>query len=449
MRRPILIASALHLAILPVSACSPGNAVSPSPSASQATKASPPSPPLFGWAYEGTVRVNAVDPRTVALADGGYRQIYGTWRSWQPGPGGPGARGIDPYAATAVSTDGLHWTEEGKLGVGYLVPVRLPDGRYRAYHNTSAYISSDAKNWRLEGPIRPPEASNPSCGRTSGLVSDVIVMPDQTFRVYYNCQVGELFNLPVSVINSATSKDGLIWNKDAGVRIDPRTGAEILRSQNGNPIRAGTAEHPRVVTLPDGSLKMFYWSSNDGVWSATSVDGLTWTNRQPEGIFGGDPDAIVLPDGRLRLFVNGLLGFPGDFNANTIGERQRIVSYIYGPVRYRVSVHPDRVFNGVCNQCPGLTAPLPPPEYVTVKIEGSGPMVTLGAIGYSPSVSDLVTDPASPVQVEFSPLSGSPPFTALATIHLRQRAGTTIVLVANNGTTEELTPLKQGLPPGA
>jgi hypothetical protein len=277
----------------------------------------------------------------------------------------------------------------------------------------------------------------------------VIVLPDQTLREYYDCTVDELFNLPVSVINSATSTDGITWHKDSGVRIDPRTGGEILRDKNGNAIRAGTAEHPRVVTLPDGSLKMFYWSDNDGIWSATSVDGLTWTNRQSEGILGGDPDVIVLPNGRLRLFVNGYLGFPQDFDGKTVGERQRIGSFVYGRVPYRVSIDPERVFNGVCQPCPGFTAPMPPPEFVTITIEGAGPVVTLSAIGYLPFVYDLVTDPASPVQVEFSPSSGSPPFTARATITLRQRAGTRIVLVANNGVTQQEIPLRQGLPPGA
>jgi hypothetical protein len=360
---------------------------------------------------------------------------------------------VGVFAATATSKDGIHWTEEGELGVGYLVPVRLADGRYRGYGSVgstpSAFISDDAKNWKSEGPIHHPDLfPGTTCGLTSGLFSDVIVMPDQTLRDYYDCEVGQLFNLPVSVINSATSKDGITWQKDPVVRIDPRTGGEILRDQKGNPIRAGTAEHPRVVILPDGSLKMFYWSDNDGLWSATSVDGLAWTNRQSEGILGGDPDVIVLSDGRLRVFVNGYVGFPQDFDGKTVGERERIVSYIYGPVRYRVSLDPERVFNGVCQPCPGFSAPPPPPETVTITIEGSGPAVTLSAIGYLPLVYDLVTDPASPVQVQFSPSSGSPPFTAHATISLRQRVGTRVVVVANNGTSEELTPLKQGLPPG-
>jgi hypothetical protein len=418
---------------------------------------------MFGWAYEGTVRVNAVDPRTMVLPDGSYRQIYSTQRSWQPDPlGGPGSHPVEPYAATAVSTDGIHWTQEGELGVGYLVPVRLAAGRYLGYGSTkgtpvggirvdrpSVFSSADGKNWKLEGPLRHPDLSTPGCGLTSGLVSDVIVLPDQTLREYYDCTVGELFNLPVSIIDSATSNDGITWQKDSGVRIDPRTGGEILRDKNGNPIRAGTAEHPRVVTLPDGSLKMFYWSDNDGIWSATSVDGLTWTSRQSEGILGGDPDVIVLPKGGLRLFVNGYLGFPQDFDGKTVGERQRIGSYIYGRVPYRVRIDPERVFNGVCQPCPGFTAPMPPPEYVTITIEGAGPVVTLSAIGYLPLVYDLVTDPASPVQVEFRPSSGSPPFTARAIMTLRQRAGTRIVLVANNGVTQQEIPLKQGLPPGA
>jgi hypothetical protein len=295
----------------------------------------------------------------------------------------------------------------------------------------------------------------------------VIVLPDQTFRMYYTCIGGQavpscrpVFGLCLSysVIKSATSKDGLTWQMDPGVRIDPASGPELPRDQNGTVILPGDADHPRVVILPDGSLKMFY-NGPDGTWSATSVDGLTWTKRKYEGIFGGDPDVLVLTDGRLRIYVNGFLGLPQDFDGKTVGENQRIVSYVYGPVRYLVNVDPNRVFNGICIGCPGLTAPLPPPEYATVTIEGSGPVVSFSAIGYSvegdalhasnPKVFDLVTDPSSPVKVEFSPSSGSPPFTAKATMTLRNRVAFGIVLVASNGVTEELTPLRQSLPPGA
>jgi hypothetical protein len=461
---PLRTAAVLIGVMALMSACNLGGATSPSPS----PKASPSTPPVFDWGYDGSVRLNAVDPRTVVVADGSYRQIYGTWQGWQPTAGGPGARGLSPYAATAISKDGIHWTEEGALSVGYLVPVRLPDGRYRGYGNHSqAYLSSDAKTWTLEGPVHYPEVGNPSCGTTSGPISDVIVLPDQTFRMYYTCIGGQAVPscrpalglcLSYSVIKSATSKDGLIWQMDPGVRIDPGSGPELLRDQSGNVILPGDADHPRVVVLPDGSLRMFY-NGSDGTWSATSVDGLTWTNRKYEGISGGDPDVIVLPDARLRLYVNGFLGLPMDFDGKTVGENQRIVTYVYGPVRYRVSIDPSRVFNGICIGCPGLTAPLPPPEYVTVTIEGSGPLVTLSAIGYSvegdalhasnPRVFDLVTNLTSPVKVEFSPSSGSPPFTARATMTLRNRIAFSIVLVANDGVTEELTPLRQSLPPGA
>ena len=465
MGRPALFmllraAASLVVAMTVVSACNPRSAVTPSAS----PKARPSSAPLFAWAYEGTVRINAVDPRTVVLTDGSYRQIYGSWRSWQPITGGPGARGLDVYAATAVSKDGLHWTDEGKLDAGYLVPVRLLNGRYRGYSdNLTAFVSDDARTWSLDtsGPVVPPEPVGP-CHYSAG---DVAVMPDQTLRYYYNCSAGQAnpacqpalgFCLGVNVIDSATSKDGLVWQKDPGVRIDPRNGPEFLRDQGGNVVLPGDASHPRVVTVRDGSLEMFYWGGNE-TWSATSVDGLTWTNRKYEGVFGSDPDVIVLPDGRTRLFVNGFLGLPQDFDGKTLGENQRIVSYVYGPVRYRVSVDPDRVFNGICSGCPGLTAPVPPPEYVNVKIEGSGPEVTLSAIGYSvegdalhasnPRVIDLVTDPAGPVQVEFSPSSGSPPFTTRTTLTLRNRLGASIVLVANNGGSQELIPLRQSLPP--
>jgi hypothetical protein len=341
--------------------------------------------------------------------------------------------------------------------VPYLVPVRVADGRYRGYSdNLTAYVSSDARTWSADktGAVRLPEPVGP-CHYSAG---DLVVARDQTLRYYYNCYAGQAnpackpalgLCLGFDVIDSATSRDGLVWQKDAGVRIDPSNGPEFQRDQNGNVTLSGDAAHPRVVTLGDGSLKMFYWGGAAEIWSATSADGLLWTNRQYEGILGSDPDAIELPNGRLRLSVNGFLGFPEDFNGHSVGERQRIVSYVYGPVPYRVSVDPQRVFNGLCGACPGFTGQPPPPEQVNVKIEGSGPTVTLSAIGYSSSASDLVNDPASPIRVQFNPTSGAPPFTAKATISLRDRVGTIIVLVASNAAAQVLTPLRQGLPPGA
>ena len=376
-----------------------------SPEASAPTPTPKPAP-VIGWTYEGTLRENAVDARSVILPDGGYRQVFSRFRSFEPGPQG---NGVDPYYVIATSKDGLHWTDEGESSISYFIPVRLPDGTYRALalKRNSLYTSTDAKTWTLVGRLVGPEIGNPQCGGTSGMFSDVIALPDGTLRAYYNCVVGNYFNIPTTEIKSAISKDGLVWQKDAGVRINPLDGKEVPRGVDGQVNGAGAAEHPRVVTLPDGTLKMFYHSL-DGLWSATSVDGLTWTNRQFERVRGGDADAIVLPDGRLRVFLNGTLGLPQEFAGKTPGENtSRMVSYVYGSTAYRLRVA------ALGTDCCAVGVP----AHVAVTVEGSGPPVTLDAFRYEHAAAfDLVNGPDSSVKVVFSPASGSPPFTADAAI---------------------------------
>src|SRR6266851_8101335 len=351
----------------------------------------------------------------------------------------PAADGVDPYYVTALSKDGLHWTDEGESSLGYYIPVRLPDGTYRAFASgrLTLYSSTDAMTWKPGGQIVPPEAGNPECGRTSGMFSDVIALPDGTLRAYYNCLVATFFNIPATEVKSATSRDGLVWQKDPGVRINPLDGPEMPRGDDGQVNGAGAAEHPRVVRLPDGTLKMFYGSLNgSGLWSATSSDGLSWTDRHFEGIRGGDPDVIVLPDGRVRVFVNGTVGLPKEFAGKSPGENwSRMVSYIYGPTNYRAGAP---LLRTTCSPCAigELTR-------FAVKIEGSAPRVSLGAVGYDHTAAlDLVNGSDSRAKVSFTPSSGSPPFTADATIAFgvpspRQfdilAAG--IVIVADDGNT--------------
>jgi len=409
---------------------------------SSATSAPSPTPkpaPVIGWIYEGTVRENAIDGRSVILPDGSYRQVFSRFRSFESGPQG---NGVDPFYVTATSKDGLHWSDEGESSISYFIPVRLPDGTYRALalKRNSLYTSTDAKTWTLVGRLVGPEIGNPQCGGTSGMFSDVIALPDGTLRAYYNCVVGNYFNIPTTDIKSATSKDGLVWQKDAGVRIDPLDGKEVPRGADGQVNGAGAAEHPRVVTLPDGTFKMFYASLN-ALWSATSVDGLTWTNRQSESVRGEDADVIVMPDGRVRVFLNGNLGLPQEFAGKSPGENEsRMVSYLYGPTEYRVGTP---MLSGDCAPCAvGV------PAHFAVTVEGSGPPVTLGAVRYEgATASDVTSGSDSSVKVAFSPLSGIPPFTDDAAITLGVRGADQgailggLVIVATNGINTIVVPL--------
>lgn len=137
-----------------------------------------------------------------------------------------------------------------------------------------------------------------SDARIDGSVPFVHKLKDGRVRLYY-CKDGGIL--------SATSKDGLTFTKDSGVRISSGTGFE-----------ANVCD-PTVVDLPDGRMRMYYKGADTmkpgpgsihKVYSAISSDGLTF---QKEGVridpentgdngWASVPDAMVLPDGRVRIY---------------------------------------------------------------------------------------------------------------------------------------------------
>ena len=134
---------------------------------------------------------------------------------------------------------------------------------------------------------------------TDGSVPFIHGLKDGRARLYYCNSKGIL---------SAISKDGLSFTKEQGVRISPGAGFETIVCD------------PTIVELPDGKIRMYYKGANNQkpgpgqsihkVYSAISSDGL---NFQKEGLridseTNGDngwasvPDAIALPDGRVRIY---------------------------------------------------------------------------------------------------------------------------------------------------
>jgi hypothetical protein len=331
---------------------------------------------------------------------------YGSWRNW---PIGEHQR--DPYIGYASSRDGLKWTDEGETGLsgGWPRVIQLPDGRWRMYYGgypgIAAAISTDGLVWQDEtlSGIEPSEVGVREYG---GL--DVVTLPDGTYRMYYSEAVpSDKFTMTgVSRIVSAVSEDGLNWQAEPGVRIDPLEGKE-----------GPMAQHPRVIAEPDGSYKMFYWTADSTIWSATSQDGLTWSNRRPERVFGADPEIMTLPDGRMRMFVNWL---DATFSAGR--ERQRMWSYVWDRTPF-VLLIPPRV-----TMRPGETAA------ATIDVRGKpGERVSLGAKVYSQGIYEP-DDPSSPFRVELSASEGAVPFTVKVTfVHQTKEPMATVVITGDNG----------------
>ncbi len=221
---------------------------------------------------------------------------------------------------SAVSSDGLIWTNEPgiRVGIGEYAGwgvsspevVRLPDGTYRMYytgHQTQnvydnyrilSATSSDGINWTQELGIR---INNDGINDSRYAYSpDIIELPDGTYRMYYTGLVwGGIYR-----ILSAVSSDGLNWTKESGVRIPPpnvTSGDTIILS-------GGTYRYRMYYSAPGGT------SGGAMIISAVSSDGLTWTKENGirvdnGGIYdfggAGHPDIVELPDGTYRMYYSG------------------------------------------------------------------------------------------------------------------------------------------------
>jgi hypothetical protein len=72
--------------------------------------------------------------------------------------------------------------------------------------------------------------------------------------------------------------------------------------------QADTMVDPFVLPMPDGSFRLYVPSGQEGIISAVSRDGLEFTREVGVRIRfrdGGMPGALLLPDNRVRMFVNG------------------------------------------------------------------------------------------------------------------------------------------------
>lgn len=184
--------------------------------------------------------------------------------------------------------------------------VTLSNGKKRMYYsiepevkgnNLEVYssLSSDGVTWTQEPGVR----------RSMSTFPDVVVLPDKTFRMYF--QNG-------GVIKSAVSTDGLTWTDEIGVRIDKTNDINItfenvaasttILQDDGTytMVYRGTISTPYVgEKVPNQNTQLLLW--------ATSSDGLIWTkkgmavdsrNTTLYGLTDG-PELFLWDDGSLKL----------------------------------------------------------------------------------------------------------------------------------------------------
>lgn len=216
---------------------------------------------------------------------------------------------------------------------------------------------------------------------------DIVQMPDGTFRLYYEDAA------KAEGIKSLNSEDGILWNREAGVRIE---GANMLSAivlpddkiriyfapssaQNGyfsaaesedgleftllddfkyeksGDLERGGIRRPSVILNSEGEYLMYYDGTDDKgdtrIFAATSSDGLTWTRQGvviegeelPDGkiAMSFSPEAYLESDGSIGLFFVG--GNPVQALSNTgiywavsddgldftTGDKPEISAYFY------------------------------------------------------------------------------------------------------------------------
>jgi len=217
---------------------------------------------------------------------------------------------INEGIRSATSDDGLTFTvEDGfRLPEGYGMPrvVRLSDGSYRLFAIVSDGIASAVSDDGLEFTVEEGtriRASDFGVEQVSG--GSLVELDDGTYRMYFSDLPKPGEGVKDHQVFSATSSDMLTWTAESGVRAG--SGSDIDMS----------AEHPFVIKRSDGTFRMFYYRNNPtGLWTATSTDSLTWGDPESTGITekteGNDPDVVILPDGRWRLYF-------GDFDESIGG----------------------------------------------------------------------------------------------------------------------------------
>lgn len=132
----------------------------------------------------------------------------------------------------------------------------------------------------------------------------IVAAPQGGWRMYYSDL--PLAGAPPSghTVFSAYSDDLVNWTPDPDFRFGAADNADTAHS----------AEHPFVLRDDEGLYWMFFFRQLQ-IWTAISVDGITWTNEQPTALRGNDPDVIVRPNGEWWMYY-------GDFDPQIGGYIQ-------------------------------------------------------------------------------------------------------------------------------
>lgn len=252
-----------------------------------------PGPLTRGAVFEPDSDPNQFDSAHVGISDIQWRD--GLYWMWYLGGDLSGPRpGFPLRPGCAISRDGLHWNrvpgpfrgallDAGGRGafdefmVGWPQVIQWDDGSWRMYYHTielgKGYLlawaeSPDGFRWEKRGVIMEPGPE----GRFDdyGVATRHIVKLGDTWKMFYEgCHfIGD----PIQVdrqIGVATSKDGIQWDRIDGPNANGSIIAQSPKSSGLWDFRLGC---PWVVSLDDGSLRLYYIGSNERPGGGSELD---------------------------------------------------------------------------------------------------------------------------------------------------------------------------------
>ena len=228
-----------------------------------------------------------------------------------------------PEPETRESTTQFVWTVDSGIRLeDATVPniLRLDDGGFRLYYGGPSgilsAISNDGLTFTKEPDVR---VSSGSTGSAEMIVSDptLVKLKDGRVRMYYKGATGGGGpGQAVHSVFSAISTDGLIFEKE-GVRIDSQ------KTPDG-----GWASVPEAILLPDGKVRIYYVSDGadvgHGIVSAISEDGLNFVREGPVLPGFVDPAVIRLASGEYLMLA---VAFPMSSKGKLIDAQPGIYSF--------------------------------------------------------------------------------------------------------------------------
>ena len=203
---------------------------------------------------------------------------------------------------SAISSDGRRFELEDGVRVEGDHPgiIRLKNGRIRIYFSRfgqpglRSAVSADGLTFQVEDGIRLAGGRRGAPDERGMIHPSVVRLPDGRTRIYYDA-VGEpdsQFDLGWNGVMSATSKDGLSFKRDKGLRLDsddiPASGmvwSPFVRREGRRWAMYVTSEAHRDP------------KRMGGVWRATSGNGLGFSSDAKRPFFGVDPKATNVQGG--------------------------------------------------------------------------------------------------------------------------------------------------------